>query len=95
MSTVAGESAPQDDLLTTREVADLARVSTVTVTRWFNEGSLIGVKVGPRTFRFRRSDVDAKLSPPVCVCDEPQVDGIGQCAVCKRKPAALLRRPAS
>lgn len=53
-----------DDLLKTAEVADLARVSTVTVTRWFHEGRLPGVKVGPRTFRFRRSDVVALLAPP-------------------------------
>lgn len=52
-----------DDLLTTREVADQARVSTVTVTRWMHDGRLVGIKVGPRTFRFRRSDVEALLSP--------------------------------
>lgn len=51
------------DLLTTKEVADALRVSTVTVTRWFNEGSLPGVKVGPRTFRFRRADVEARMRP--------------------------------
>lgn len=56
------EASP-DDLLTTKEVADRCRVSTVTVTRWLNEGHLVGVKVGPRTFRFRRVDVDALLDP--------------------------------
>jgi hypothetical protein len=30
----------------------------------------------------------------VCTCDEPDVDGIGMCRTCKRKPAELLRRPA-
>lgn len=84
-----------DDLLKTAEVAKLARVSTVTVTRWFNEGSLIGVRVGPRTLRFRRSDVEKKLSPPACECPEPDLDGIGMCRVCLRKPLSLLRRPAS
>jgi excisionase family DNA binding protein len=57
------DASSGDDLLTTREVADLLRVNPVTVTRWLNEGTLAGVKVGPRTFRFRRSDVEAKLTP--------------------------------
>ncbi len=52
-----------DDLLTTKEVAAKARVSTVTVTRWMHDGTLAGIKVGPRTFRFRRSDVEALLAP--------------------------------
>ncbi len=58
-------SAASDDseLLTTKEVADQLRVSTVTVTRWLADGHLVGVKVGPRTFRFRRSDVEALLAP--------------------------------
>jgi excisionase family DNA binding protein len=57
------DAASADDLLTTKEVADLLRVNPVTVTRWLHEGTLTGVKVGPRTFRFRRADVEAKLTP--------------------------------
>lgn len=57
------EAASPDDLLTTKEVANVARVSTVTVTRWFKEGRLEGIKVGPRTFRFRRSAVERLLQP--------------------------------
>lgn len=58
-------SAPSaDDLLTTREVADLCRVSTATVARWSREGHLDGTKVGPRTLRFRRADVEALIAPP-------------------------------
>lgn len=35
------------------------------------------------------------LLVPVCYCAEPDVDGLGECSICRRKPAALLRRPAS
>lgn len=54
------EAAP--DLLTTREVAALARVSTVTVTRWANEGKLPVIRVSERVLRFRKADVDALLA---------------------------------
>ena len=57
------DDAGDADMLTTAEVADLCRVSNSTVTRWLADGRLPGVKVGPRTFRFRRSDVEALLTP--------------------------------
>jgi excisionase family DNA binding protein len=50
------------DLLTTREVAALARVSTVTVVRWANDGRLPVIRVSERVLRFRRSDVEALLA---------------------------------
>ena len=58
-----GNDAPADDLLTTGEVAETFRISRSTVARWYREGRLAGIKVGPRTFRFRRSDVEALLAP--------------------------------
>lgn len=61
MSTTSEASG---DLLTTQEVADRARVSTATVTRWAQSGRLLGVRVGPRVLRFRRGDVEAFLAPP-------------------------------
>ena len=54
------DAAPE--LLTTREVAALARVSTVTVTRWANDGKLPVIRVSERTLRFRRDDVEALLA---------------------------------
>lgn len=51
-----------DELLTTREVADLCKVTTTTVTRWVKSGHLTGTKLGPKTFRFRRSDVEDLLA---------------------------------
>lgn len=59
------EASP-DDLLTTQEVAAKARVSPATVTRWAKDGTLTSIRLGGRLLRFRRSDVDAFLSP-----DEP------------------------
>lgn len=61
-TTEASPPAP-DDLLTTREVANRARVSTVTVTRWAKDGTLPGIRVSERVLRFRRADVDAFLAP--------------------------------
>ena len=62
MSPTAGETAPSEHLLTTREVAALARVSTVTVTRLANDGRLPVVRVSERVLRFHRSDVEALLA---------------------------------
>lgn len=55
------------DLLTSAEVASLARVSHVTLQRWRDAGKLPYIRVG-RTIRYRREDVDALLSPTT----EPQ-----------------------
>lgn len=53
-----GNAHERGHLLTTREVAELARVHPKTVERWRYEG--VGprpVKLGPRTVRYRRTDV--------------------------------------
>lgn len=46
--------------LTVQEVADLVRVSSMTVYRLIKAGELPAVRVG-RSFRVRESDVDAYL----------------------------------
>lgn len=46
--------------LTVQEVADLMRVSTMTVYRLIKSGDLAAVRVG-RSFRVRSDDVDAYL----------------------------------
>ncbi|MFM7271344.1 MAG: helix-turn-helix domain-containing protein [Actinomycetes bacterium] len=46
--------------LTVQEVADLIRVSTMTVYRLIKSGDLPAVRVG-RSFRVRESDVDTYL----------------------------------
>lgn len=46
--------------LTVQEVAELMRVSTMTVYRLIKSGDLAAVRVG-RSFRVRESDVDAYL----------------------------------
>jgi hypothetical protein len=33
------------------------------------------------------------VNPLVCVCPDPDCDGIGECSTCHRKPLELLRRP--
>ena len=48
--------------LTVQEVADLMRVSTMTVYRIIKSGDLPAVRVG-RSFRVRDVDVDAYLGP--------------------------------
>lgn len=54
----------EDDLLTTTEVAQLARVTRMTVGRWVAEGTLRpAVELPSGRRRFRRSDVDKLLAP--------------------------------
>ena len=51
-------STAPDAFLTTGEVAAELCVARSTVLRWADEGKLQAVKLGPKTVRFRRSDVD-------------------------------------
>lgn len=48
--------------LTTAEVAAEFRVSPETVRAWVEDERLPTVKLGPKTFRFRRSDVEAFIA---------------------------------
>ncbi|MDD7812592.1 excisionase family DNA-binding protein [Mycobacterium sp. CSUR Q5927] len=51
-----------DDLLTTAEVAELAKISKITVTRAVKAGRITPLRTPGGHFRFRRGDVDALLS---------------------------------
>ena len=48
-------------LLTVNEVADLLRVSRMTVYRLINQGEIAALRVG-RIYRLREDDVDTYLS---------------------------------
>jgi excisionase family DNA binding protein len=48
-------------LLTVAEVADLLRVSTMTVYRLIKAGDLAAVRIG-KSFRLREDDIDAFLA---------------------------------
>jgi excisionase family DNA binding protein len=56
-------ATPELDLLTMREVAELLRVSEVTVARWLKQGRLPAYRVGPRAVRVRRVDVERLMEP--------------------------------
>lgn len=51
------------DLLTTREVADYLRVSTMTVYRMAADGSLPSFRVGS-SLRYHRADIEALAARP-------------------------------
>lgn len=57
-----------DDLLTTREVAEAMRVSTMTVYRLIKSGELPAIRVG-RHLRIRRRDLLAYLDARVVGAD--------------------------
>jgi len=50
----------QDRFLTVREVAELMRVSTMTVYRLIKQGDLAAARVG-RSYRLRESEIEAYL----------------------------------
>ncbi|MBW3576840.1 MAG: helix-turn-helix domain-containing protein [Actinobacteria bacterium] len=62
-----------DELLTVAEVADLLRVSTMTVYRLIRSGELPAVRVG-RNYRVRRDELETYLAgqvvEPETVADE-------------------------
>ncbi len=57
---VVSQPLSKSRFLTVQEVADLMRVSTMTVYRIIKAGDLAAVRFG-RSFRVRESDVDAYL----------------------------------
>lgn len=52
------------ELLTAAEAAAAFRVSRQTIIRWATDGTIPAIRVG-RDWRFRRSDVEALLTPVV------------------------------
>ena len=55
-----GEERDQPRLLTVQEVADLLRVSNMTVYRLIKRGELRALRVG-KNYRIRQQDLDAYL----------------------------------
>jgi excisionase family DNA binding protein len=51
------------DLLTTSEVAEQYRVSTMTVRRWVAAGELEAIRLPGRQLRYRRSAVESLAQP--------------------------------
>ncbi|MEO7572627.1 MAG: helix-turn-helix domain-containing protein [Acidimicrobiales bacterium] len=57
---MAAPPAPHPRLLTPNEVAELLRVSSMTVYRLIKAGDLPAARIG-KSFRIREADVDAYL----------------------------------
>lgn len=53
----------QIEYLTTREVAELAKVHPTTVGRWAKDGEVPFVRLPGGQLRFKRTDVDQLLQP--------------------------------
>jgi carbon-monoxide dehydrogenase medium subunit len=63
--------AREDDYLTVAEIAQLLRVHRTTVWRWITAGRLRAYRVGDRTLRVRREDVQSLLRPAAAYRPEP------------------------
>jgi len=46
-----------DEVLTTREAADLLKVNPVVLARWANEGRIPAARLGSRRWRFLRNEL--------------------------------------
>ncbi|MDF2420152.1 MULTISPECIES: helix-turn-helix domain-containing protein [Trueperella] len=53
------------ELLTTRQVANLAKVSRQTVARWVADGKVAAVTLPGGQLRFAREDIEAMLTPTI------------------------------
>jgi excisionase family DNA binding protein len=51
----------QPELLTAREVCALLRISRGTLRRFIDDGTISVVRLGARTHRYRRADIDRIL----------------------------------
>lgn len=49
---------PADELLTIAQVAEHLGITYRTATRWIAEGRIPAVRIGPRTRRIKRSELD-------------------------------------
>ena len=47
-----------EDLMKTKDVLEYLKISRSTLYRLIKEGKLAPIKMGPKTLRYRRSDVD-------------------------------------
>lgn len=54
-----------DELLTPAEVAELVKVSTQTIKRWFHRGKIAAIMLPNDQLRFRREDIEALMTPQV------------------------------
>ena len=79
--------APETDLCTTKVAASMLDVTPDTVRRWVKEGRLAPVRLPSGRMRFRRSDVEAQLTP-----DVPAV--AGDCVAGVEPPGAPATPPA-
>lgn len=52
-----------EDLLTAAEVADVMKVSSQTVKRWFHQGKISAIPLPSGQLRFPRSDIEDLLKP--------------------------------
>lgn len=50
-----------DDLMSRQQVAELFGLNVMTIYKWARKGLLTPIKIGPKTVRFRRSDVEALM----------------------------------
>jgi excisionase family DNA binding protein len=64
MATGTGEGPLADTLMTVAEVADVLRVSNMTVYRLIRSGELPALRVG-KSFRIQRRDLSAYLADGV------------------------------
>lgn len=56
------DSWENEQLLTTREIAEILRVHQRTVQRWISSNQLKATKVGPKIWRIRKQDLDNFLA---------------------------------
>ncbi|MGH2561855.1 MAG: helix-turn-helix domain-containing protein [Thermomicrobiales bacterium] len=65
-------TATDTEFLTVAEAAAILKVDRSTVRRWIDRGDLPAVRVGQRSLRVRRNDLDRVIEParPVTKADE-------------------------
>jgi excisionase family DNA binding protein len=63
-ASTINDNAPSSQYLTIAAAADIAEVHPCTIREWIKDGSMKAFKLG-RTYRLRRSDLDARLTADV------------------------------
>jgi excisionase family DNA binding protein len=74
-----------DEYLTAPQAARLLKVSTMTVWRWIKAGKLPAVRVGERSVRLKRADLNGVI--------RPAREGTAVSATPERRPLPVLSGP--
>jgi excisionase family DNA binding protein len=79
------------DIMTVAEAAEYLQIHIKTLYEWIKSGQLAVVKLGPRSTRIRKSDIDAFLNARVTTGPEAAAEAQSVAAAKAAAPSTVTR----